>query len=115
VDIYLNVPLTLPVGPTPPFDQFEMLNGYGSGGYYSGFKQFMAPGGGGCENLGFPIGELLADGSCMITKEQNGTGGEVGLRHKNADKETANIASGFRWHRRVPTAVRDSRCELLRI
>jgi len=31
----------------------------------------------GCENLGFPIAELAADGSCTITKEAN-TGGEVG-------------------------------------
>lgn len=30
-----------------------------------------------CENLGFPIAELAEDGSCVITKEENDTGGEV--------------------------------------
>jgi len=46
---------------------------YVTGGYYSGFKSLME----GCiENLGFPIAELAADGSCVITKEEN-TGGEV--------------------------------------
>lgn len=46
---------------------------YVTGGYYSGFKSLLPA----CENLGFPIGELAADGTCVITKEDNGTGGEV--------------------------------------
>lgn len=45
---------------------------YVTGGYFSGFKRLLD----GCENLGFPIAELEADGSCTITKEEN-TGGEV--------------------------------------
>jgi hypothetical protein len=44
-----------------------------SGGYFSGFKRLMDK----CENFGFPIAMLESDGSCVITKEQNGTGGEV--------------------------------------
>ncbi|KAJ2904557.1 hypothetical protein MKZ38_007756 [Zalerion maritima] len=47
---------------------------YVVGGYYSGFKALMD----GCENLGFPIAEVAADGSCVITKEKN-TGGEVSV------------------------------------
>jgi hypothetical protein len=49
---------------------------YVTGGYFSGFKRLME----GCENLGFPIAELEADGSCTITKEEN-TGGEVSQAH----------------------------------
>lgn len=49
---------------------------YVTGGYYSGFKSLMD----GCENLGFPIAEVNADGSCVLTKEAN-TGGEVGSIH----------------------------------
>ena len=45
---------------------------YVCGGYYSGFKDLF----GGCENIGFPIAEIYADGSCTIEKEP-GTGGEV--------------------------------------
>lgn len=48
---------------------------YVTGGYYSGFKNLMDK----CENLGFPIAELNADGSCVITKEENGTGGEASV------------------------------------
>jgi hypothetical protein len=45
---------------------------YVCGGYYSGFKDLMD----GCENVGFPIVEIFADGSSILTKEAN-TGGEV--------------------------------------
>ncbi|OAA62526.1 hypothetical protein SPI_04066 [Niveomyces insectorum RCEF 264] len=48
---------------------------YVTGGYFSGFKRLLDQ----CENLGFPIAELAHDGSCVITKEQNGTGGEVSV------------------------------------
>ncbi|KAJ4371205.1 hypothetical protein N0V83_004421 [Neocucurbitaria cava] len=44
-------------------------------GYFSGFKRLMEN----CENLGFPMAELAEDGSCVITKEENGTGGEVSV------------------------------------
>ncbi|KAF2462822.1 DUF1446-domain-containing protein [Lindgomyces ingoldianus] len=47
---------------------------YVCGGYFSGFKRLMD----GCTNLGFPISELYADGSCAIEKEP-GTGGEVSV------------------------------------
>ncbi|KAG9256721.1 uncharacterized protein F5Z01DRAFT_485301 [Emericellopsis atlantica] len=47
---------------------------YVCGGYYSGFKRLMDK----CENIGFPIAEVDADGSCVITKEA-GTGGEVSV------------------------------------
>jgi hypothetical protein len=47
---------------------------YVCGGYFSGFKRLMEK----CENLGFPIASLFADGSCEITKEEN-TGGEVSV------------------------------------
>jgi len=47
---------------------------YVSGGYYSGFKDLFD----GCENLGFPIAEVYADGSCLIEKEPN-TGGEISI------------------------------------
>ncbi|KAL2751897.1 hypothetical protein ACRALDRAFT_1083824 [Sodiomyces alcalophilus JCM 7366] len=47
---------------------------YVCGGYYSGFKSLMDK----CENIGFPIAEVEADGSCIITKEP-GTGGEVSV------------------------------------
>lgn len=56
MSVYMYIDLTIPPG-----------------GYYSGFKRLMDK----CENLGFPIAELNADGSCIITKEENGTGGEV--------------------------------------
>ena len=45
---------------------------YVCGGYYSGFKDLFE----GCENIGFPIAEIFADGSCAIIKEPN-TGGEI--------------------------------------
>ncbi|EON98296.1 putative duf1446 domain protein [Phaeoacremonium minimum UCRPA7] len=47
---------------------------YVCGGYYSGFKSLMD----GCENIGFPIAEVNADGSCIITKEE-GTGGQISV------------------------------------
>ncbi|KAJ5019820.1 hypothetical protein K4K57_009283 [Colletotrichum sp. SAR 10_99] len=47
---------------------------YVCGGYYSGFKALMDK----CENIGFPIAEVEADGTCVITKEP-GTGGEVSV------------------------------------
>ncbi|KAK6193525.1 hypothetical protein LQW54_012360 [Pestalotiopsis sp. IQ-011] len=47
---------------------------YVTGGYYSGFKSLMD----GCENLGFPIAEVNADGSCILTKEAN-TGREISV------------------------------------
>ncbi|OAA65181.1 hypothetical protein SPI_01968 [Niveomyces insectorum RCEF 264] len=47
---------------------------YVCGGYYSGFKSLMNN----CENIGFPIAEVLADGSCIISKEPN-TDGEVSV------------------------------------
>jgi hypothetical protein len=47
---------------------------YVCGGYYSGFKDLFD----GCENVGFPIAEILSDGSCIIEKEE-GTGGEVSV------------------------------------
>lgn len=50
---------------------------HGIGGYFSGFKRLLEK----CENLGFPIAELASDGSCVITKEENNTGGEVSFRN----------------------------------
>jgi hypothetical protein len=47
---------------------------YVCGGYYSGFKDLFE----GCENIGFPIAEIFADGSCAIIKEPN-TGGEISV------------------------------------
>ncbi|RDW77748.1 hypothetical protein BP6252_05801 [Coleophoma cylindrospora] len=47
---------------------------YVCGGYYSGFKDLFN----GCENIGFPIAEIFADGTCAITKEP-GTGGEISV------------------------------------
>lgn len=45
---------------------------YITGGYYAGFKKLMD----GCENLGFPIASIEADGTVVLTKEAN-TGGEI--------------------------------------
>lgn len=47
---------------------------YVCGGYYSGFKDIMD----GCENIGFPIAEIFADGTTLLTKEEN-TGGEISV------------------------------------
>jgi hypothetical protein len=47
---------------------------YVCGGYYSGFKDLFE----GCENIGFPIAEIFADGTCAIIKEPN-TGGEISV------------------------------------
>ena len=47
---------------------------YVCGGYYSGFKDLFD----GCENVGFPIAEVFADGTCAIVKEPN-TGGEISV------------------------------------
>jgi hypothetical protein len=47
---------------------------YVCGGYYSGFKTLLDS----CENIGFPIAEILQDGTSIITKEAN-TDGEVRL------------------------------------
>ena len=47
---------------------------YVTGGYYSGFKELFD----GCENVGFPIAEIFADGSFALIKEE-GTGGEISV------------------------------------
>jgi len=47
---------------------------YVTGGYYSGFKDLFD----GCENLGFPIASINADGSFILEKEPN-TGGEMSV------------------------------------
>ncbi|CAK7228054.1 hypothetical protein SBRCBS47491_006774 [Sporothrix bragantina] len=47
---------------------------YVTGGYYSGFKNLFD----GCENLGFPIAAIEANGETVLTKEAN-TGGEVSV------------------------------------
>ncbi|KAN0120134.1 DUF1446 domain containing protein [Hyaloscypha variabilis] len=47
---------------------------YVCGGYYSGFKELFD----GCENVGFPIAEVFADGGCALVKEPN-TGGEISI------------------------------------
>ena len=47
---------------------------YVCGGYYSGFKNLFD----GCENIGYPIAEIYADGTCAIEKEP-GTGGEISI------------------------------------
>jgi hypothetical protein len=47
---------------------------YVAGGYYSGFKRLFD----GCENVGFPIGALEHDGTCVLTKEAN-TGGIINV------------------------------------
>ncbi|KXL44419.1 hypothetical protein M433DRAFT_155056 [Acidomyces richmondensis BFW] len=47
---------------------------YVCGGYYSGFKDLFD----GCENIGFPIAEVNADGSFFMEKEPN-TGGEMSI------------------------------------
>jgi hypothetical protein len=47
---------------------------YVCGGYYSGFKDLFDS----CENIGFPIAEIYADGTCVIEKEP-GTGGEISV------------------------------------
>lgn len=48
---------------------------YATGGYYSGFKDLFD----GCENLGFPIAAIEANGDAVFTKEENGTGGEMSV------------------------------------
>jgi hypothetical protein len=59
-----------------------------------------------CENLGFPIAELEADGSCTITKEEN-TGGEACLEMSPAHQvEDTNIIPGLCWYRRISVAIR---------
>lgn len=47
---------------------------YVAGGYYSAFKDLMD----GCENLGFPIAAIEANGDTVLTKEA-GTGGEMSV------------------------------------
>ncbi|KIH91927.1 hypothetical protein SPBR_01500 [Sporothrix brasiliensis 5110] len=47
---------------------------YVTGGYYSAFKDLFD----GCENLGFPIAAVEANGETVLTKEAN-TGGEVSV------------------------------------
>ena len=47
---------------------------YACGGYYSGFKDLFD----GCENIGFPIAEVQADGTFYMEKEPN-TGGEMSV------------------------------------
>ncbi|CAK7206159.1 hypothetical protein SEUCBS139899_008944 [Sporothrix eucalyptigena] len=47
---------------------------YVCGGYYSGFKNLLES----CENIGFPIAEIMPDGTSIITKEAN-TDGEVSV------------------------------------
>lgn len=48
---------------------------YATGGYYSGFKDLFD----GCENLGYPIAAIEANGDAVYTKEENGTGGEMSV------------------------------------
>lgn len=45
---------------------------YATGGYYSGFKDLFD----GCENLGYPIAAIEANGDAVFSKEA-GTGGEM--------------------------------------
>lgn len=78
---------------------------YACGGYYSGFKNLFD----GCENLGFPIAEIYADGSCLIEKEP-GTGGEV-CERPGFDDQTDD--QGVCWNRLVPAFVRDTRPAVL--
>ena len=47
---------------------------YVCGGYYSGFKDLFD----GCENVGFPIAEVLGDGTFYMEKEPD-TGGEMSV------------------------------------
>ncbi|OQN98111.1 hypothetical protein B0A48_15943 [Cryoendolithus antarcticus] len=47
---------------------------YVCGGYYSGFKDLFD----GCENIGFPVAEIHADGSFYMEKEPD-TGGEISV------------------------------------
>ena len=47
---------------------------YVCGGYYSGFKDLFD----GCENIGFPIAEILPNGTFYMEKEP-GTGGEMSV------------------------------------
>ncbi|WP_372735803.1 acyclic terpene utilization AtuA family protein [Nocardioides sp.] len=49
-----------------------------TGGNFSGFRQLIKSGMDPAQPLGFPIAEVAADGSCVITKHE-GTGGAVTL------------------------------------
>ncbi len=49
-----------------------------TGGNFSGFRQLIKAGMDPAQPLGFPIAEVAADGSCVITKHE-GTGGAVTL------------------------------------
>ncbi|OAA65933.1 hypothetical protein SPI_02720 [Niveomyces insectorum RCEF 264] len=86
---------------------------YVTGGYYSGFKQLFD----GCENLGFPVAAIEANGETVLSKEAN-TGGAVsvgtvtsqlvyeiqGPLYYNSDV-TANI-EGIRFEQVGPDEVR---------
>lgn len=50
---------------------------YVCGGNFTGFKSFENAGGDGWSNIGFPIAEISADGSVVITKQSYSTGGAV--------------------------------------
>lgn len=50
---------------------------YVCGGNFTGFKSFEHAGGDGWSNIGFPIAEISADGSVVITKQSYSTGGAV--------------------------------------
>lgn len=75
---------------------------YVVGGYYSGFKSLMD----GCENVGFPIAEVNADGSCIITKEAN-TGGEVRYMVCQIYWSKTNSWADFCWNSFFTATVRN--------
>ena len=68
-----------------------------------------------CENLGFPIAELLEDGSCIITKEQNNTGGEVRPHETTRWYPRRSQILGIGWDGYIPASLRDPRASVLRL
>lgn len=80
---------------------------YVTGGYYSGFKDLMDE----CENCGFPIAEIFADGSCIIGKEPN-TGGAVREKDTSLPRQLRSLQElthllGHCWHRLVTATLRN--------